>query len=310
MNETKALKKESLALMMNEAEGTHQTTTADFTELYRRNATNVFYYLYSRVRNVADAEDLASQTFLTALENLPKLRDPLKFTPWVFTIARNKAFDFFRKAQRRPTVDFDEYEQPFNPVLYDANGRELPVPDHETQLELWEYEDSLRNQLSDQEGLLYDSTLHTFVVPKSGILYPVYARQNVYERTFPEKEAYVDVEFDGSKVQASDEPVEINREIQIGSVKFTLNAIGKNQFGGYSFLFDGTEGNVVQCQAGLVGYTTNMGGSSSFNPDDPFHFKQAEMYSQIPTGMLTVRVSQPAVLGERISFIGSWSPEK
>ncbi len=108
MNETKDLKKESLALMMNEAEGTHQTTTADFTELYRRNATNVFYYLYSRVRNVADAEDLASQTFLTALENLPKLRDPLKFTPWVFTIARNKAFDFFRKAQRRPTVDFDE----------------------------------------------------------------------------------------------------------------------------------------------------------------------------------------------------------
>ncbi len=202
------------------------------------------------------------------------------------------------------------YEQPFNPVLYDANGRELPVPDHETQLELWEYEDSLRNQLSDQEGLLYDSTLHTFVVPKSGILYPVYARQNVYERSFPEKEEYVDVEFDGSKVQASDKPVEINREIQIGSVKFTLNAIGKNQFGGYSFLFDGTEGNVVQCQAGLVGYTTNMGGSSSFNPDDPFHFKQAEMYSQIPTGMLTVRVSQPAVLGDLISFIGSWSPEK
>jgi hypothetical protein len=202
------------------------------------------------------------------------------------------------------------YEQPFNPVLYDANGTQLPVPDHETQLELWEYEDSLRNQLSDQEGLLYDSTLHTFVVPKSGILYPVYARQNVYERSFPEKEEYVDVEFDGSKVQASDEPVEINREIQIGSVKFTLNAIGKNQFGGYSFLFDGTEGNVVQCQAGLVGYTTNMGGSSSFNPDDPFHFKQAEMYSQIPTGMLTVRVSQPAVLGKMISFIGSWSPEK
>ncbi len=201
------------------------------------------------------------------------------------------------------------YEQPYNPVLYDANGRELPAPDHETQLELWQYEDSLRNQLSYQE-MLYVRTLHTFVVPKSGILYPVYARQNVYERSFPEKEAYVDVEFDGSKVQASDEPVEINREIQIGSVKFTLNAIGKNQFGGYSFLFDGTEGNVVQCQAGLVGYTTNMGGSNSFNPGDPFHFYQAEMYSQNPTGMLTVRVSQPAVLGDLISFIGSWSPEQ
>ena len=91
MNETKALKKESLALMMNEAEGTHQTITADFTELYRRNATNVFYYLYSRVRNVADAEDLTSLTFVTALENLSGLRDPRKFTPWVFTIARKKS---------------------------------------------------------------------------------------------------------------------------------------------------------------------------------------------------------------------------
>lgn len=202
------------------------------------------------------------------------------------------------------------YEQLYNPVLYDANGTQLPVPDHETQLELWQYEDSLRNQLSDQDGLKYDSTLHTFVVPKSGILYPVYARQNVYERSFPEKEAYAEIEFDGSKVQSSDEPVEINQEIQLGSVKFELEAIEKNQFGGYGFLFDGTEGNVVQCQAGLVGYTTNMGGSNSFNPGDPFHFYQAEMYSQIPTGILTVRVSQPAVLGDLISFIGSWSPEK
>jgi len=202
------------------------------------------------------------------------------------------------------------YEAPFNPTLYDADGGELPAPDHETQLELWRYEDSLRSQLSDQDGLKYATTLHTFVVPKSGVVFPVYAKQNVYERSFPEKEAQADIEFDGSKVQASDEPVEINQEIQLGSVKFKLAAIEKNQFGGYSFLFDGTEGKVVQCLAGLVGYTTNMGGGSSFNPDDPFHFYQAEMYSQIPAGKLTVRVSQPAVLGDLISFIGSWTPEQ
>ena len=80
----------------------------NFTELYHRNSIPVFYYLYSRVRNVADAEDLTSQTFMTALENLSRLRDPLKFTTWVFGIARNKAFDFFRKSQRRPTADYDE----------------------------------------------------------------------------------------------------------------------------------------------------------------------------------------------------------
>jgi len=203
------------------------------------------------------------------------------------------------------------YEQPYNPVLYDANGTQLPVPNHETQLQLWQYQESLFNQLSGQDQLkYYPHTMYTIVVPKSGVAFPIYAKQNVYERSFPEKENYADIEFDGTKVQTSDEPVEINQKIQLGSVKFELEAIEKNQFGGYSFLFDGTEGKVVQCQAGLVGYTTNMGGSNSFNPGDPFHFYQAEMYSQIPTGMLTVRVSQPAVLGDLISFIGSWSPEQ
>jgi len=200
------------------------------------------------------------------------------------------------------------YVSPFNPVLYDANGRQLPEPDHETQLELWDYEDSLRNRLSSPEQDQYVGSLHTFIVPKSGVAFPVYAKQNVYKLSFPEKEAYAEVEFDGARVQTSDSPLEINQDIQLGSAKFKLDAIEKNQFGGYSFLFDGAEGKVVQCLVELIGYPTNMGGSDVFNPEDPFHFYQAIMYHQIPTGKLTVRISQPAVLGDLISFIGSWSP--
>ncbi len=202
------------------------------------------------------------------------------------------------------------YVVPFNPVLYDANGRELPGPNHETQIELWEYEESLRNQLSDQDEMKYGSTMHTFAISKSDVVFPVYARQNVYERSFPEKEAYADIKFDGSKVQNSDKPVEIDQEIRLGSVKFELKAIEKNPYGGYSFLFDGSKGKVIQCLVNLPGHTTDMSGNGSFNLKDPFHFYQAEMYRQIPTGELTVRVSQPAVLGSLISFIGSWSPEK
>ncbi len=108
MDETKILAKEPCMSMMNESKEASQAEQVNFTELYRKNANPVFYYLYSRVRNVADAEDLTSQTFLTAFENLSRLHDPLKFTPWVFTIARNKTHDFFRKSQRHPAVDFDE----------------------------------------------------------------------------------------------------------------------------------------------------------------------------------------------------------
>ncbi len=107
MNETKTLAEEPPAFWVNGAEESSQAVI-NFTELYHKNATPVFYYLYSLVHNITDAEDLTSQTFVTALENLSKLRDPLNFTPWIFTIARNKAFDFFRKSQRRPIVDYDE----------------------------------------------------------------------------------------------------------------------------------------------------------------------------------------------------------
>lgn len=202
------------------------------------------------------------------------------------------------------------YVVPFNPVLYDANGTQLPEPDHNTQLELWKYEKGLRNQLSEQDQMKYSGSMHTAMVPKSGVVFPVYAKQNLYERSFPEKGAYADIEFDGTKVQTSDKPVVIDQEIQISSVKFELKTIEKNPYGGYSFLFDGTEGRVVQCLVSLVGHPTDMSGGSSFNPGDPFHFYQSVLYRQIPTGMLTVRVSQPAVLGDLISFIGSWSPEK
>ena len=202
------------------------------------------------------------------------------------------------------------YVVPFNPVLYDANGMELSVPDHETQIELWQYENSLSNQLPDQDRAKYVGTMHTFVLPKSGVAFPIYAKQNVYARSFPEKEAFAEIEFDGAEVQASDKPVEINQEIQLGSVKFKLKAIEKDQFGGFSFLFDGSEGRVVQCLVELVGYPTNMSGGDSFEPDNPFHFHQSVIYQQLPTGKLTVRVSQPAVLGDLISFVGSWSPEK
>ncbi len=131
MDETKTLAKEAPVLMMKKAVESWQAEAFTFSDLYQRNVTPVFYYLYSRIRNVADAEDLTSQTFVTALENLDKLSDPRKFTPWVFTIARNKAFDFFRKSRRRPTADYDEELDQTKAV-----GGELPQTDQDRLLDL------------------------------------------------------------------------------------------------------------------------------------------------------------------------------
>lgn len=80
----------------------------DFLQFYRENLDGVYYFLLSRVRDAADAEDLTSQTFLSAYEHQHRLRDRQKFRAWVFTIARNKSVDFFRKRGRQPQADLNE----------------------------------------------------------------------------------------------------------------------------------------------------------------------------------------------------------
>ena len=72
-----------------------------FGDLYLLYAQPVFRYLYSRIRNIPEAEDAIAQTFLAALEQIPKKHDGY-FASWLFSIARNKAMDYFRK-QRKET---------------------------------------------------------------------------------------------------------------------------------------------------------------------------------------------------------------
>ncbi len=71
-----------------------------FDQLYRRYIARLYRYVYSRVGNAHDAEDITSQTFLAALENINRLRDGSHFASWLFSIARNKINDHYRKSMR------------------------------------------------------------------------------------------------------------------------------------------------------------------------------------------------------------------
>ena len=83
-------------------------TETSFSELYRRHVNKIYYYIYSRVQNSADAEDLTSQTFITSLETRHNLRDEQKFTPWLYSIARNKTNDHFRRNSRRSELPLED----------------------------------------------------------------------------------------------------------------------------------------------------------------------------------------------------------
>lgn len=80
---------------------------AAFGSIYDAYAGKIFKYIYYRVRDKELAEDLTSQSFLKALQNLQTF-DHQKgvFSAWIYRIARNTLFDHFRT--NRETVDLED----------------------------------------------------------------------------------------------------------------------------------------------------------------------------------------------------------
>lgn len=77
-----------------------------FACLYRRYITRIYRYLYSRTGNSDVAEELTAQVFTAAWEGLRRYRAQGNFAAWLFSIARNKANDHFRR--QRGHLDLEQ----------------------------------------------------------------------------------------------------------------------------------------------------------------------------------------------------------
>jgi RNA polymerase sigma-70 factor (ECF subfamily) len=76
-----------------------------FAELYRRHVMRVYRYHIAHVGNIRDAEDLTSQTFMAALENLHSYRGSGSFAAWIIGIASKKRLMFFRGSRLEIPLD-------------------------------------------------------------------------------------------------------------------------------------------------------------------------------------------------------------
>jgi RNA polymerase sigma factor (sigma-70 family) len=82
-----------------------QTNPQAFDALYRRYVERIYAYLYSFTYDASEAEDMTSQTFLSAWKGLKQYREQGSFAAWLFRIARNKAHDLHR--QKRPHMSLE-----------------------------------------------------------------------------------------------------------------------------------------------------------------------------------------------------------
>ncbi len=80
--------------------------TAAFGLLYDRHVAAIYRYVYYRVRDDAEAEDLTSDVFMRALKAMPRYEPRQAFLAWLYRIARNAVIDRARKGDRR--VSFED----------------------------------------------------------------------------------------------------------------------------------------------------------------------------------------------------------
>ncbi len=106
------------------------TNPAAFGELYERYYARVYRYIYHRVDNATDAEDITAAVFMKALEGLPGFQSRRNgFAPWIFRIARNSVVDYYRRRrQQTPYEDLDHETSDVDPMdhaLAKEQGGEL-----------------------------------------------------------------------------------------------------------------------------------------------------------------------------------------
>jgi RNA polymerase sigma-70 factor, ECF subfamily len=117
-----------------------------FARLYDAYVERVSRYVYFRVADECDMEDLVSQVFLKAWEHLDRYKmGKSPFIAWLYTIARNLVIDHYRT--KRITLPLEEAV---------AFPSELAMPDEtaQTKFDLEAMRDGLQALSKDQQQAL------------------------------------------------------------------------------------------------------------------------------------------------------------
>jgi RNA polymerase sigma-70 factor (ECF subfamily) len=94
-----------------EADGTRslwETDGQDFQAFYQENVTLIYRFVYSKVGNREEAEDLTSQVFLKAVRGMNPERGSQAMRKWLYQVARTTIADYWRNYYRIPTGSLDE----------------------------------------------------------------------------------------------------------------------------------------------------------------------------------------------------------
>lgn len=80
----------------------------DFQAFYQENFGLIYRFIYSRIGNHEDTEDLTSQTFIKAVRSMDPERGPHSMQKWLYRVAHTTVADYWRAYYRVSVSSLDE----------------------------------------------------------------------------------------------------------------------------------------------------------------------------------------------------------
>jgi len=80
----------------------------EFQTFYQENLSLIYRYVFSKVGNREEAEDLTSQIFIKAIRGIDTERGPQSMQKWLFQVARTTIADYWRVYYRVSVNSLEE----------------------------------------------------------------------------------------------------------------------------------------------------------------------------------------------------------
>ena len=81
-----------------------------FDNLLNRYLKPIYNFIFRLTRDLPSTEDLTQEVFIKVWKNLSRFNQNKSFKVWLFSIARNTAYDFLKKKKNLPFAFFEDEE--------------------------------------------------------------------------------------------------------------------------------------------------------------------------------------------------------
>ena len=116
------------------------------SDLYEEYYDKIARYVYVHISNKEEAEDIAGEVFLKALQSLKSYREQgVPMQGWLFRIAHNLTVDYLRKMNKRRTVPIDSV------VL---QGNDNPANTAEKNIEFERVSEAMQELTTEQREVI------------------------------------------------------------------------------------------------------------------------------------------------------------